>query len=118
MKAVGGWKRPFDDLLLLPRGRQLVTLAADESEPKGDGFGIGHKRNNFKPSLFASGHGQPTLIRGPGTAPVSIQPPAPRRGRASYPLARMIRPMGMPCQITAEASVRSIETSTMPPSGV
>jgi hypothetical protein len=26
VKADGGWKRRFDDLPLLPRGRQLVTL--------------------------------------------------------------------------------------------
>jgi hypothetical protein len=25
-KSPGGWKRPFDDPILLPRGRQLVTL--------------------------------------------------------------------------------------------
>ena len=26
MKAVRGWKRPFEDPIDLPRGRQLITL--------------------------------------------------------------------------------------------
>jgi hypothetical protein len=71
-----GWKRPFDELIPLPRGRQLVTLedAAKyiQKLPEGRAHGAGMANGNGSQILVAT-RGGPTMSAFGGNADIPFQ---------------------------------------------